>query len=98
MRRMHLIELSDTAWCPRAVRHAVTDFSRFVTEMTGAYHPIAPLLAGALQRAGARRVLDLGSGAGGPWLRLQPLLREHGADVTVCLTDYCRPRSARAGA
>jgi hypothetical protein len=89
MRRLHLIELSDTAWCPQAVRHAVTDFLRFVTEMTGAYHPIAPLLAGALRRAGARRVLDLGSGAGGPWLRLQPLLRERGADVTVCLSDYC---------
>jgi hypothetical protein len=49
---------------------------------------VAPLLAGALQKTGARRVLDLGSGAAGPWLGLQPLLRGLGVDVPVCLSDH----------
>jgi SAM-dependent methyltransferase len=87
MKRMHLIEISDEEWCPRSIRHAVTDFTRFVTEMSGAYHPVAPLLADALRRTGARRVLDLGSGAAGPWLGLLPKLRDRGTDVAVCLTD-----------
>ena len=86
MKRMHLIEIADEAWCPRGIRHGVTDYCRFVTE--GAYKPVAPLLAGALQSANARHVLDLGSGAAGPWLRLQPLLREAGVDVIVCLSDH----------
>lgn len=86
MKRVHLIEIADEAWCPRSIRHAVTDYCRFVTER--AYNSVAPLLAKALQKTGARHVLDLGSGAAGPWLRLQPLLREMGVDVTVCLSDH----------
>jgi len=88
MKHMHLIEIGDEEWCPRSIRHGVTDYCRFVAELFGAYNPIAPLLARALQRTGARHVLDLGSGAAGPWLRLQPLLRESGVDVTVCLSDH----------
>src|SRR5262249_390960 len=34
------------------------------------------------------RILDLGSGAGGPWLGLQPLLHQLGIDVPVCLSDH----------
>jgi len=30
----------------------------------------------------------MGSGAGGPWLRLLPMLREQGVDAPVCLTDH----------
>jgi len=86
MKRMHLIEIADEAWCPRGIRHGVTDYCRFVTE--GAYNPVAPLLARALQSAKARHILDLGSGGAGPWLRLQPLLRESGVEVTVCLSDH----------
>lgn len=88
MKRMHLIEIADEDWCPHSIRHAVTDYCRFVGELPGAYTPVASLLARALQKTGARRVLDLGSGAAGPWLRLQPLLRKMGVDVTVCLSDH----------
>ncbi len=86
MKRIHLIEIADEDWCPLSIRHGVTDYCRFVTQW--AYNPVVPLLAKALQRTGARHVLDLGSGAAGPWLRLQPLLRESGVDVTVCLSDH----------
>ena len=88
MQRRHLIEISDEAWCPRAIRHAVTDYCRFVTEASGVYNAVAPMLVEALQRTGASRVLDLGSGAAGPWLRLQPLLSKMGLDITVCLSDH----------
>lgn len=88
MKRIHLIEIADQPWCPQAIRHGVTDFTRFVTEMSGAYNPVAPLLVDALQRTGGNQVLDLGSGAAGPWLRLHALLRKLGADVNVCLSDF----------
>ena len=88
MKRIHFIEIGDEPWCPREIRRGVTDYCRFVTEVTGAFNPVAPLLVEALKKTGARRILDMGSGAGGPWLRLQPLLRQMGLDVPVCLTDH----------
>ena len=51
------------------------------------YTAMVPLLATALQRTGARRVLDLCSGAAGPWLWLHPVLAGLGVSVSVCLTD-----------
>ena len=88
MKRIHFIEIGDEPWCPLAIRRGVTDYCRFVTEVTGAFNAVAPLLAGALKKTGARSILDMGSGAGGPWLRLQPLLRQLGVDVPVCLSDH----------
>jgi hypothetical protein len=88
MKRIHFIEIADEPWCPSGIRHGVTDYCRFVTEVSGAFNAIAPLLAGALKKTGARSVLDLGSGAAGPWLRLQPRLRQLGVDVPVCLSDH----------
>jgi hypothetical protein len=90
MKRMHLIEIADLAWCPHGIRHGVSDYCRFLVEVSRAFNPVAPLLAEALRRTGARQVLDLGSGAAGPWIGLQPRLRELGIDVPVCLSD-CYP-------
>lgn len=87
MKRLHLVEIADTAWCPRGIHQGVSDFCRFFVELSGVFNPVAPLLAEALRRMGASQILDLGSGAAGPWIHLQPRLRELGADVTVCLSD-----------
>jgi hypothetical protein len=91
---MHLLEISDEPWCPRGIRYAVTDYCRFVTEVSGAFNPVAPLLAKALEETKSLTLLDLASGAGGPWRGLQPLLRELGHDTPVCLTDYFPNREA----
>lgn len=88
MKRRHWIEIGDEPWCPRGIRQGVTDFCRFVEQASGVYNAVAPKLVEALQRTASHRVLDLGSGAGGPWLKLQPLLRKMGQDVTVCLSDH----------
>ncbi len=88
MKRRHWIEISNQPWCPRGIRNAVTDYCRFVTELSGIYDAVAPVLIDALEQTGGRLVLHLGSGAAGPWLRLQPLLRKLGLDVTVCLSDH----------
>lgn len=88
MKRIHFIEIGDQPWCPRGIRRGVTDYCRFVTEHSGYFNPAAPLLADAIRKTSARRILDMGSGAGGPWLPLLKRLRRLGVDVPVCLSDY----------
>ncbi|HWX20969.1 MAG TPA: class I SAM-dependent methyltransferase [Candidatus Binatia bacterium] len=87
MKRLHLIEIEDQDWCPRSIRDAVTDCLQFSLATTKPYAAIIPVLVTALQRTGTRRILDLCSGAGGPWVWLHPALVEMGVNVSVCLTD-----------
>ena len=65
MKRIHFIEIGDEPWCPRGIRRGVTDFCRFVTEHSGLFNAVAPLLGDAIRKTGAHRILDMGSGAGG---------------------------------
>ena len=61
--------------------------------LAGAYDPVGPLLSRALARTKARRVVDLCSGAGGPWSRLAGVV-----GVPVLLTDlYPHRDGAPAG-
>ena len=87
MKRLHLIEIHDQDWCPRTIRDGETDYLQFVIATTKPYAAMVPILAAALQRTGTRQVLDLCSGAAGPWFWLQPVLAERGVRVPVCLTD-----------
>src|SRR6185503_9312626 len=87
MKRLHLIEIHDQAWCPRTFRDGETDYLQFVMAAAKPYAAMVPILAAALQRTGTRQVLDLCSGAAGPWLWLHPVLAGRGVNVLVCLTD-----------
>lgn len=87
LKRLHLIEIEDQFWCPRAVRDGVTDYLQFAQVATRTYAPIASLLADALRRTESRRVVDLCSGGAGPWLWLLPVLHRAGLYPTVELTD-----------
>ena len=87
MKRLHLVEIVDQDWCPRAVRHGLTDFLQLAFTNTRAYAAMVPVLAAALRRSGERRIVDLCSGASGPWMWLQPALAKVGLTVSVCLTD-----------
>ena len=68
--RVHLVEIHDLPSCPPSLRDALTDFLAFTANLAGAYDPVAPLLRRALARTGAHRIIDLCSGAGGPWRTL----------------------------
>jgi hypothetical protein len=72
MRRLHLIELEDQAWCPAAVRHGITDLLQLFLGLGNCYAAILPRLAKALEMSGERDIVDLCSGSGGPWRRLLP--------------------------
>src|ERR1700722_1125542 len=95
MRRVQLFEFLDQSWLPGWLRTAVT---RYLTA-TYATTPFpvlwAAILARALDRCQSGRVVDLGSGAGGPMeLVLGELARlQYWPQVT--LTDlYPEPTSA----
>jgi hypothetical protein len=80
--RLHLVELHDLPGCPPSLRDGLTDFLAFSLNLARAYEPAGPLLRRALGRTRARRIVDLCSGAGGPWTRLAREVR-----VPVLLTD-----------
>src|SRR5467141_655236 len=80
--RLQLVEIHDLPSCPPSLRDALTDFLAFTENLAGAYDPVGPLLRRALERTKARRIVDLCSGAGGPWRRLSARV-----GVPVLLTD-----------
>lgn len=88
MPRVHLFELEDQPWFPIAWRDLLTDFLSFFFKTVRPYACAAPVLGAALERSGARRIVDLCSGAGEPVLSVLPgLERMELAPETITLTD-----------
>ncbi len=88
MRRIHFAEIHERRWFPQKLRDDVTDTLQFIFNVTRLYRPIATCLGVAIRAARSERVLDLCSGAGGPWIWLQRMLAEQTAMPTkVVLTD-----------
>lgn len=88
MRRVHLFEILDQAWCPQAVRDGATDCLEAIISAADVYRPVRDLFLEAIRKCGARQVVDLCSGGGGPWLSRQWKSRlENGCDFRVVLTD-----------
>src|SRR4029077_11849013 len=80
--RLHLVEIHDLPSCPPSLRDALTDFLAFTVNLGAAYDPVGPLLRRAVELTNARRIIDLCSGAGGPWRRLAAQV-----GVPIILTD-----------
>jgi hypothetical protein len=92
--RLHLFEFEDQPWFPALVRDLATDYLRFVQSALRLDRPIVPVLATALRATGAREILDLCSGGGGPAISLQRALATLGVPVRITLTDRFPNRSA----
>ena len=90
MRHWHLIEIEDLPWLPASVRNLLTDFLTFLSTRLHIYRSVRPLLEEVLAKTGTRQVIDLCSGAAGPWLQLL----DDGFDVSVILTDKYPNRAA----
>jgi hypothetical protein len=89
MRRFHLFEIEDQSWCPAQIRDGGTDYLQFILAKTQPYRAIAPRLARAIEGTGAAQVIDLCSGAGGPWSSLLPLVSANlPSPIEVVLTDF----------
>jgi SAM-dependent methyltransferase len=83
MKRWHLFEFEDQPWLPTVLRNLQTDFLSAMSCALQIYEPAVPLIDKVLEQTSGRHIVDLGSGAAGPWAQLL----EKGWDVTVTLTD-----------
>ena len=89
MTRLHLFELGDMPWFPRAWHQYTTDYLSFVQRLSrkSAAAYLAPLRR-LLAHSPERRVIDLCAGGAGPWMALQDQLAGDGeAAVDIVLTD-----------
>ena len=64
---MRLSEIHEQEWFPQFLRDEFVDGLQMILDVTNTYQPIAKLLRKRLKQCGSERVLDLCSGAGGPW-------------------------------
>lgn len=87
MHRVQWFEIHDSPWCPAGWREGLVDFLSFFARAFRPYDAIAGRLGEAVGAAGARRVVDLCTGAGAPALAVQRALRERGQPLTFVLTD-----------
>ena len=87
MRRVKFIELHEQPWFPSSLRDGSTDALQFGLNLLKAYAPISPLLQRVVHSTESRSIVDLCSGAGGPWLDLSRKLQGDTPALPICLTD-----------
>ncbi len=98
-RRYHLFEFSDLPYWPGAIRTYSLDYLGAVAER---YHLVSPkigTLLRAMEAVGTDRIVDLASGAGGPWRNLaEEIAAQRGGPVRLLLTDKYPPLNAESAA
>jgi len=81
-------ESNDQPWCPPLLRDCVTESLQAILNLGGFFTPILPRLRRAFEETRTHRIIDLCSGAGGPWLWMyQVFICDSGTPLAVCLTD-----------
>ncbi len=95
--RFQLFEFQDLAWLPRVWHELLTDIDGFFAYFVRPYGALDGRLRAALQRTGARAVVDLCSGTGWTsWTALRELPDGDGGSLPVQLTDqHPRPGAWR---
>lgn len=88
MKRIHLFEFEDLPWFPESWRDVVTDFLRnnLVLGMD-VYEPTALLINRVIAQTQVDSIVDLCSGASGPWLNLYDKISSNGSEIPIILTD-----------
>ncbi len=87
MKRYRFFEFEDYSWFPNALRTGMLDYLRFLIRLLRVYHSITPVLLEVLEQTGETRIIDLGSGGGGPVLQVRQNLNRQNKEVTFVLTD-----------
>lgn len=86
-KRIRMRELEDRPSCPKLVRDFLTDMLMCGLDTADLYRPVFPMLGDLIARTGSRQIIDLCSGAGGPWKNLKRYLLSRNLAVRVILTD-----------
>lgn len=85
--RLQLFEIEDQTWCPEWLRQAMTGYLRTVNSNMKPYAEAAPILVGLMRHSGTHRIVDLCTGAGGPWPELIETVRAAVPSAEVCCSD-----------
>ena len=98
MKRIHLFEFEDQPWFPDWLRQCTTRLINVMHKLLGTKEDLAALLAGLLPYARQNRIIDLGSGSGGPMPNVYHILKnDHQiTDLTLTLTDLYPNRQLAA--
>ncbi len=95
MSRIHLFEFEDQPWLPRLLRDFMTGWLDFMSRMNSGWDAFAPQVARLLRASRSEQIVDLGSGGGGPVLRIRRVIAETQAiDPFLLLTDKYPNRDA----
>ena len=87
MKRLHLFEFEDQKWFKGFLRDYVTEILRYANDLVNAYMLSLPLIKEALDHSKDKKIVDLCSGAIGPWNQLYEELTESCGDIALTLTD-----------
>ena len=88
MARLQLVEIHEQPWCPAAVRDGATDCLNIIAIWGMQYKNILPKLRQAFEQSQTRRIIDLCSGGGGPWLQLYRYFDQDSTQpLEIVLTD-----------
>lgn len=85
--RLHLFEWMDQPWLPTVLRHGMRQYLHVTYGSLSVWKEWATLVGDVLRANREVRLIDLGSGAGGPASRVAVELRRHGTPVEVIATD-----------
>jgi hypothetical protein len=85
MRRLHLFEFMDLKWYPDILRKLQTNILQVIMTRTTAFDYAIPYIDSIMEKANTNKIIDLCSGASGPWLRLVNKLKD--ANAQIVLTD-----------
>lgn len=88
MSRLHLFEIEDQTWCPRALRDGLTDYLAFVGNLSARpYQEFAEELAQVMKAQNQDTLINLGAGAGGPMPTLLDVFAAQELSCKAVLTD-----------
>ena len=87
MRRYHLFEFLDQPWLPVRLRAAATNYLRAAYKITPFPTLWAEIIVGVLEQHRLDRIVDLGSGSGGPMELVTGQMEKLGHRPQVTLTD-----------
>ncbi len=87
MKRYRFFEFEDYSWFPNVLRSGMLDYLRFLIRLLRVYQSVTPLLLEVLEKTGENRIVDLGSGGGGPVVQVQQNLNLQTKPVSFILTD-----------
>jgi len=97
MRRLDIPEIGDLQACPGWLHGAMTGYLQVMIERLRLYDAAAPVIARCLASSRGQQIVDLCSGAGGPWPGLEAKIAAAGVRARVVLTDLVPDHHAPPG-